>query len=496
MLPKYERKNTTYIAYLQTLLRNSINIYGPSLEKFSYFCGKFITQMKKIILSILALSCAMGVAVAQTDSKERETLKEEIKQEVIKELKAEVEVKKDKAVSFKPYGFIRNYICYDSRECLAVMGETFHMIPLDVQMNEDGTEDLNDVERLTFAAFTTRLGVDIAGPNIGRAKSSAKVEADFSGFGSNNTLFRVRQAYVSLAWERVALTIGQTWHPMVIQVMPTTVGFSPGSPFSPFNRSPQVNVDVNMGKNWHFIAAALYQHPNTSVGPNGGTHDYARWNMWPEMYASVKRKGEHLTIGAGVDFLSLKPRRTSVAYREVTASDGSVSTMSVTVRVNDRVMGVSSELFADYKCGLFSLKGKVIYGENVAHLTMISGFGATSYDEQTGSYEYAPLRSASTWVNATYGKKLMVGILGGFSQNLGAKRDFISTDDFWVRGAKNTDYMYRISPSLIYTIKSFALGLEADYTVVGYGDLAINGRSEALRDVANCRVCAMVKYSF
>ena len=233
--------------------------------------------MKKFLISMLALSCAMNIALAQNSAEEREKLKQEIKSEVVKELKAEVETKQDKAVNFKPYGFIRNYACYDTRECYAVMGETFHIIPLDVMLNEDGSEDLNELQRLTFAAFTTRLGVDISGPSIGRATSSAKVEADFSGFGSNNTLFRIRQAYVRLQWDKVALTIGQTWHPMVIQVMPTTVGFSPGSPFSPFNRSPQINIDVNMGKDWHFVAAALYQHPNTSVGPNGGTHDYARW---------------------------------------------------------------------------------------------------------------------------------------------------------------------------------------------------------------------------
>lgn len=464
-------------------------------RKITTFANKFL-GMKKVLISILALSCTMNIAVAQSSADEREKLKQEIKNEIVEELKAEVETKRDKAVSFKPYGFIRNYACFDTRECQAVMGETFHMIPLDVLPNEDGSEDLNDVQRMTFAAFTTRLGVDIAGPRIGQAASSAKVEADFSGFGSNNTLFRIRQAYVRLQWEKVALTVGQTWHPMVGQVMPTTVGFSPGAPFASFNRSPQVNVDVDMGKRWHFVAAALYQHPNTSVGPSGATHDYARWNLWPEMYASIKRVGERMTIGAGVDFLSLKPRRTSVANRQMTAEDGSVSTMPVTVKVNDRVQGISSEIFADYKCGLLNIKGKVIYGENVAHLTMISGFGATSYDEQTGEYEYAPLRSATSWLNITYGKKCMVGLLGGFSQNLGAKRDFISTDDFWVKGAKNTDYMYCISPSLVYTIKSFALGLELDYTVVGFGDVAINGRSKALRDVGNSRICAMVKYSF
>mgnify|MGYP003292169823 CR=1 FL=1 len=153
-------------------------------------------------------------------------------------------------------------------------------------------------------------------------------------------------------------------------------------------------------------------------------------------------------------------------------------------------------IFADYKCGKFNLKGKVIYGENTSHLTMISGYGATSYDPKTGSYEYAPIRTVSSWLNATYGSKVKGGIFLGYSQNLGATQDFISTNDFWVRGAKNTDYIYRVSPSITYTIKSLALALEMDYTVVGYGDLALNGRTKAVRDIDNLRVCAMVKYSF
>lgn len=452
--------------------------------------------MKRRIITILCLLSWAGCVEAQELSEERESLKEEIKKELLSELKAEVETSRSKAVSFKPYGFVRNYVCYDERECVAVMGETFHMMPMDVMLNEDGSEDLNANRRMTFSAFTTRLGVDILGPKIGRAESSAKVEADFSGFGSYNTLFRIRQAYVRLAWERASLTIGQAWHPMVIQILPATVGFSPGSPIAPFNRSPQVSVEVDMGKNWRLLAAALYQHPNTSVGPEGATHDYARWNLWPELYASIKHVGQHFTIGAGVDYLSLKPRQTSVASRQVTSADGTVSRQNVTVKVNDRVGGLSSELFADYKCGLFNVKGKVMYGENTAHLTMISGFGATSYDEESGSYEYAPLRSVTSWINATYGKKYMVSFFSGVTQNLGAKKDFISTDDFWVKGAKNTDYIYRISPSFVYTVKNLALALELDYTVVGYGDLALNGDSKALRDVGNWRACAMVKYSF
>ena len=127
---------------------------------------------------------------------------------------------------------------------------------------------------------------------------------------------------------------------------------------------------------------------------------------------------------------------------------------------------------------------------------MVSGYGATDYDPQTGSYKYAPVRSLTSWLNFTYGKRVVGGILLGYSKGLGAKEDFISVNDFWMRGAKNTDYIYRISPSVTYNAKNLALSLELDYSAVGYGDVAINGRTKALRTVDNMRVCTMIKYSF
>lgn len=408
--------------------------------------------------------------------------------------RAAIETERPRRLNF--YGFVRNYICYDSRRCYTVMGEMFNIMPMDEAWNEDHTQDLNAVQEVSFVSFTSRLGVDVTGPEIWNAVSSAKVEADFCGFSSNNTLLRIRQAYVRLAWQRVTVTCGQTWHPMVIQVMPSVSGLASGSPFSPFNRSPQLNVALDLGRGWDATAAALYQFPNTSIGPDGITFNYSRWSGYPEIYLGVKHVGEQFTAGIGADLLSIMPRRNGTVQREVTADDGSTVMEEVTVRLNDRVTGISAEAFADYRYGKFNLKGKAIYGENTAHLTMVSGFGATAYDPVTGSYDYAPIRSVTAWVNATYGTQYRVGLMGGFSQNLGAARDFISTDDFWMRGAKNVDYIYRISPSFTYTIKNLSLALETDYTVVGYGDVAIDGRSHALRDVGGLRICTMIKYSF
>ena len=449
--------------------------------------------MKRLALTMIIL-LAPTLALTQNDSVA--AVEKRIKREIIEELRAERDAeKKRRPKLFEPYGFVRNYICYDTRQCITTMGEMFNIMPKDVLPNEDGSEDLNAVHEMTFVSFTTRLGVDVNGPSIWKAAASAKVEADFCGFGSNNTMFRIRQAYVRLAWDRVSVTCGQTWHPMVIQVMPSISGLASGAPFSPFNRSPQINVSVSAPRGWNFTAAALYQFPNTSVGPDGTSFDYSRCSLWPELYASVKHVGERLTVGAGVDILSIMPRKTSTARRTAIV-DGVETQAELTVRVRDRVTGISPEIFADYKSGLFNVKGKVIYGQNTAHLPMISGFGAPSSDPATGSYEYAPLRSATSWINFTYGNRCKAGVMGGFSQNLGARKDFISTDDYWVRGAKNTDYIWRVSPSFTYTAGNLALALEMDYTAVGYGDEAIDGRAKALRTVDNWRICTMIRYSF
>ena len=462
---------------------------------------KHISHLTLLIALVFATSSLRAQNEPINIDSLKAEIKQELKQEILNDVKAEVEIKQDNKFNIKPYGFIRNFVCYDSRQNLYAMGYTFNIMPLDELMNEDGSADLYGNSELTFVAFTTRLGLDIAGPQIGKAASMAKIEADFCGYGTNNTMLRLRQAYIKLAWERVSVTMGQTWHPMVIQNLPTVVGFSPGVPMGAFNRTPQLNVDVNLGKGWTFLAAAMYQHPNTSVGPNGATYDYSRWSKIPELYASLKHSGEKFMVGAGVDFLSIMPRKTSTITKPVTSTslDGQVTiitTKSVNVNVNDRVTGVSPEVFANYKSGKFDLKWKFIYGQNIAHLTMISGFGATSYNPNNGSYEYAPIRTATTWLNATYGKKVQVGIFGGFAQNLGAREDFISVDDFWVRGAKNTDYIYRVAPFVSYNAGPLQLALEIDYTAVGYGDLALNGHSKALREVGNLRTCLMVKYTF
>lgn len=403
---------------------------------------------------------------------------------------------KEKTVQWKPYGFVCNYMCYDTRESVNIIDEMFHIMPKDVQMNADGTEDLNDVDKFTYVSIVSRLGLNVTGLQLGKAMTSAKLEADFCGSGSMNTLFRIRQAYVAFDWERVRLLCGQSWHPMVDQMMPTVVGVATGSPFAPFNCSPQVRAVVDLGKNWDLTAAVLYQASNASVGPEGASAIYSRWSRIPEGYLSFKRAGEHFMVGAGVDVLSIMPR-TKVTIGNIDVEEnGVMQSKPLEIKVSDRVLGISPEFFIAYKKDKFNIMAKAMYAQNTAHLTMVSGFGATSYNPETGDYDYAPLRSAVSWLNATYGTTWRVGLMAGYIKNLGAKEDFISLNEMWVRGANNTDYIYRVSPSLTYTLKGLQVALEVDYTGVGYGDVALNGSCQAQRHVSNIRACMMVKYSF
>ena len=457
--------------------------------------------MKNLTLFIILLVGAISQAVAQTDSTTIAKIKEEVKREVMAELQARQFAEKGKVKStqdgtkLKLYGFVRNYINYDTRECIALTGELFNILPKDVELNEQG-EDINAVPKAVFVSFTSRFGIEANGPTILKAASSAKLEADFCGYTPKNILLRIRHAYVQFAWERTRLLLGQTWHPSFNMAAPSLMGYSAGAPFATSSRSPQISLTYNAGKNWELLLVALQQMPDASYGMDGKSPDYARWNVWPEIYAAVSHKGENFLFGAGVDVLSLMPRKTSTALRMTTNEDGTQTITEMSVRVKDRVLGISPELFADYKNGKFNIKGKLIYAENASHLTMIGGFGATSYDPETGRYEYAPTRAVTSWVDATYGQKWRAGLFLGYTDNLGAKKDFISTGYFWAFEVKNIDYVYRAVPSIAYFAKNLEVALEADDTVAGYGDVAIDGNTKALRDVSNLRTSLIVKYKF
>ena len=420
--------------------------------------------------------------------------------------------------SFKFYGFVRNYACYDTRESLTSNSEQFYYMPKNIKLDANG-EDLNAQDNIMLLSITTRLGLNVNGLNFLGSKTSAKIEADFAGFGTSNTVLRIRQAYAKMDWEYSKLLVGQAWHPAMGDMMPDVFSLETGAPFTPFSRSPQLRYDYET-KNVKLTATALYQFQYTSYGPDGASFNYARNAIVPEMYLQGIIKNGGFMMGIGVDLLTLKPRQQytvteeEVIYNPVVDANGQpvYDLMSgeqifvqdkkekvSTYKSNDQLMmSVTPTIFASYKKGNWGVKGRVTYAQNAAHMSMISGY-AVSEKLNDGEWKYSSLNSIGGWVDATYKLNLKTGFFtfccfAGYTKNLGCMNDIVG--DIYMRGEKNMDYMWRVAPSILYTHNAMSIGIEYNPTTVGYGKADSKYKMSDVHAVTNHRICAMLKYSF
>ena len=198
-----------------------------------------------------------------------------------------------KNFSYKFYGQVRGDLFYNSRANAEIVDGLFHLYPKDKNLDADGN-DLNATANGSFYLLYSRLGVDVTGPNIGKAVTTAKLEADFRGSGSNWAVLRIRHAYVNLDWGKSAVLVGQTWHPLFGDVSPQMLNLSTGAPFQPFNRSPQIRYRYTSGKGLQLTGAVLWQLQYLSAGPNGKSEEYIKISCIPdaETRLSTLKSGE------------------------------------------------------------------------------------------------------------------------------------------------------------------------------------------------------------
>ena len=440
------------------------------------------------------------------------------------EVKEEVKGKKEevKASAFKMhlkqhfrfYGFIRNYFTYDSRESYSGTGDLYNYQPKDVNPNAYG-DDLNAVSTFRFLSLTTRAGVDIKDYIWRGTEFGGKIEVDFyaglstKGTGthslSGTAQLRLRQAYMTMAWDslpigkdvaRVQLTIGQTWHPMAADLA-DVIALNSGAPFGPFNRSPQVKMDARFGRYVTLTASALWQMQYLSIGPEGQSAEYIAYSKTPEAYLGLSFHHKGFIGRVGADVLSISPRHQGK------------DAAGETVRVKDRITTASPFLYLQYQQGDFSIKAKTIFAEAGEHMNMNGGYGVKRVNAD-GSWEYTPTRTSTSWISIVYGGKLpndskLQGILfGGYIHNLGTKDELTMNADgtpvgYYYPRVKNMNNMWRLSPTILWTIGKFQLGCEYEITSVNYGtgSVATNGLvAEGLHWVTNHRVQLMTKYNF
>lgn len=476
---------------------------------------------QKYLLALLCTLCCLSAAATQPDSTRL--------------------AKRKAAVShlqqhFKPYGFIRNYFTYDSRESYSGVGDLYNYQPLDNSWNQTeaeaaasgiAREDLNAIGSFRFLSLTTRVGVNIKDYVWRGTEFGGTIEADFYVGLSSKALhkvsgvaqFRLRQAFITLGWDslpmlqgrdyaRVKFTLGQTWHPMAADLC-DVIALASGAPFGPFNRSPQVKMDARLGKFFTLTAAGLWQMQYCSTGPDAQVAEYILYSKTPEAYLGLSVHDKGWLFRAGADVLSIKPRHQGT----VTDAGGRV----INVTVKDRITTVSPFLYLQYAKGGFSFKAKTIFAEAGEHMNLDGGYGVKAVNAD-GSWEYTPLRNSSSWISLVYGGKVgqqeekhpqtLQGILfAGYIRNFGTKEAlYDANNDGFPEGAlytarpNNMNRMWRLSPTLLWSIGRFQLGCEYEITSVQYGEFGVNDihglATQNLHWVTNHRIQLMTRFNF
>ena len=389
----------------------------------------------------------------------------------------------NKDFKFKFYGQIRTDFYYNSRANEETVDGLFYMYPKDKVRDEDGN-DLNSTPNSNFYTLYSRLGVDVAGPKLGTAKTSAKVEIDFRGTGTSYSVIRLRHAYLNLDWGKSALLLGQTWHPLFGNVSPQILNLSVGAPFQPFSRAPQIRYRYTE-KNFQLTGAAVWQSQYLSQGPAGKSQEYIKKSCIPEIYIGADYKNGGLLAGVGIEMLSLKPRT------EATGENNKK------FQVDERITTLSYEAHVKYTNKDWFVGAKSVLGSNLTQASGLGGFGVKSVNERTGEQKYTPIRFSSSWLNVVYGQKWKPGVFVGYAKNLGTSDELYAPDgkaQLYGTGT-NLDQLVTAGAELTYNVPHWKFGLEYTLSSAWYGSIhTSSGKIQDTHAVCNNLIVAVALF--
>ncbi len=429
----------------------------------------------------------------------------------------------------KVYGFIRNYMVFDTHEVSAGTQDLYFYMPKDRKM-VDGV-DQNAVPSFRMLALTTRLGLDIGGYRIGELKVSGNVEADFYSMNGSLATLRLRHAYASLLWDNLVLGdllvhVGQTWHPMAAD-MPHVTNLETGAPFNPFNRSPQVMFHWTVGK-FTWTGGILYPMQYLPVGPVNTTSpvwnpstgryepkltygttksaDFNKYGLIPEVYLGVSFKSGGFLGKAGANLFSSLPRWEAPA---ITVVDEATRELTFdydhTSVLKERLYAISPFVYLQFTKGSFQFKAKSILAQSGEHMNLLSGYAGT-YNWNRHSLEYTPMQDWASFVSVQAGRKFQFLCMLGYMQQLGTTKSvfaYLANDrlnTLWLNTSADSKIQraFRATPTLAYNLGKLTFSLEYNCTGAwfGEGDRNRGGLYETGHWVLNHRLEQMVKFSF
>jgi hypothetical protein len=380
----------------------------------------------------------------------------------------------DDNVTVDFYGFVRVDAYMDTYKGVDAGHDIFYLLPAYGVKN--GVEFNNQLSS-NISAMASRLGVKITFPEVLKAKGTGLLEFDFAGnLKADPTLFRIRQAYSLLTWEKSSLLVGQTWHPFFGgSCLPTVAGLNTGAPFTCFNRSPLVRYNMKFG-GLTVTAAAVSQTQYNNVAIDAAdfnlvTYNQAKRNgVIPELVLSAEWTKKSITLGAGVDYNRIKPRMM------ITGTAGN----KVSSIADQYLSSTAFMAYGRYKKDKLTLLLKGYLGDNMQNLTLPGGYGVASFDTITGKETYTSYKTYTAALNLVYGQKWQIGLFAGYGGNLG------TNDALKNFGGKPKTYglftsmqtMYRVAPHVSLNLPKFRLVAEYEMTSANYASKKADGSDD------------------
>lgn len=339
-------------------------------------------------------------------------------------------------------GFIRYSAFYDFSEVSQTRDYEVPLLP-----SRKDSLGLYADDRFNMLAISSRVFVQVSGKDAFGAKVSGKIEADFLGPGSADLvqLFRLRNAYIKMDWQRSSLMLGQFFHPFfVLNCYPGSLVFY-NVGFCPLNRSAQARYTYQLGK-LDITMAALTDGPFASKAPAFAQQNAAA----PEAVLQLNYKTDLFSAGASGGFKMLRPR-------DITDSLG--------LYTNETVNSLYSEVHASLSLSNTTVKVQSAFGQNMSHLRMLGGYGKE--DNTLDNYTYSNLSGVTSWIDLNHKiNNANVGVFASYIKNLGA------TDTYTpIPGASFFDYLesaFRVSPRISFVSGNLQLGIENIITGASY----------------------------
>ena len=378
------------------------------------------------------------------------------------------------------YGYAKGEFAFDSRQVIAAREGNY----IDLATpNVTG----NNVANFNGWGVESRLGVKIAGPEFFGMKSEALIEGHFFGSSdaSINTL-ALRHAYVKLSSDKVEWLVGQYWHPMfVTNVSPGTYNFNAGSPFQPFNRSPQIRFSTKGSA--RFTLAAITERDFASVVYGGGN---AAKSALPAFHAQLQFGSDEKFVGGF---------GANVKFTRNTGADHKTAHGKTLAAFN--FLAYAKAQFTEN----FAWKIYGNFGQNPSELLQL-GSVAYSLDPLKDNLKNSTTLALWTEFAGKFSDSFEWGVFGGYSQDFGFNENNFDTNYKTASkyvGPATSGFIpgstWRVSPRMGWKSGNTKLGLEFDYTSTTYGNFDNKGKIKNLPKDAtgdNLRVSLSLTQTF